>query len=174
MAIQDFLDFPQVGVVFKDLSPVWANPSLRTKAVNAVAEWIQSTGSTPTAISGIESRGFLLGMSLADWMNVPFVALRKAGKLPGPTVSESYELEYGTAVLECQVGAFNSSDEVLIHDDVLATGGTAGAALVNRSGAQLWGFSFLMSLNVLNGSERLQAKCPAARFHSLLSVQHEF
>jgi adenine phosphoribosyltransferase len=114
----------------------------------------------------------LLGISLADRMNVPFVAFRKAGKLPGPTVSESYELEYGTAVLERQVGAFDSSDEVLIHDDVLATGGTAAAAaaLVNRSGAQLWGFSFLMSLNVLNGSERLQAKCPAARFHSLLSV----
>ena len=169
MAIQDVPDFPQAGVVFKDLSPVWANPSLWTKAVNAVVEWIQSTGSTPTAIDGIESRGFLLAMSLADQMNVPFVALRKAGKLPGPTVSESYELEYGTAVLECQLGAFNSSDEVLIHDDVLATGGTAAAALVNRSGARLWGFSFLMSLNVLNGSERLQAKCPAVRFHSLLS-----
>lgn len=169
-AIQDVPDFPQPGVVFKDLSPVWANPSLRAKAVNVVAEWIQSTGSTPTAIAGIEIRGFLLGMSLADRLNVPFVAFRKSGKLPGPTVSGSYELEYGSAVLECQVGAFDSSDEVLIHDDVLATGGTAAAALVNRSGAQLWGFSFLMSLNVLNGSERLQAKCPAARLQSLLLV----
>ena len=102
----------------------------------------------------------------------PFVMLRKAGKLPGPTVSESYKLEYGTAVLEHQVGAFEPSNEVLIHDDVLATGGTAevSTALLNWSKAQLWGFSFLMSLNALNGSERLQAKRPAARFHLLLSV----
>ena len=170
-AIQDVPDFPQAGVVFKDLSPVWANPSLRAKAVNAVAEWIQSTGSMPTAIAGIESRGFLLGMSLADRLNVPFVALRKAGKLPGPTVSESYELEYGTAVLECQVGAFESSDEVLIHDDVLATGGTAtaAAALVNRSGSQLWGFSFLMSLNSFKWERAAAGELPRGTF-SLPSI----
>ena len=79
----------------------------------------------------------LLDMSLADRLNVPFVTLRKAGELPGPTVRESYELEYGTAVLECQVGAFDSSDEVLIHDDVLATNGTASAAaLLDHSWAQ--------------------------------------
>ena len=136
-AIEDVPDFPQAGVVFKELGPVWVNPNLRAKAVSAVAEWIQSTGSKLKAIADIESRVLLLDMSLADRLNVPFVTLRKAGELPSPTVRESYELEYGTAVLECQVGAFDSSDELLIHDDVLATNGTASAAaLLDHSGAQ--------------------------------------
>ena len=136
-AIEDVPDFPQAGVVIKDLGPVWVDPNLRAKAVSAVAEWIQSTGSTLKAIAGIESRGMLLDMSLDDRLNVPLVTLRKAGELPSPTVSESHELEYDTAVLECQVGAFDSSDEVLIHDDVLATNGTASSsASVDRSGAQ--------------------------------------
>jgi adenine phosphoribosyltransferase len=171
-AIQDFPDFPTEGIVFKDLSPVWANPVLRAEAVKAVSEWILASGILPTAIAGIESRGFLLGMSLADRLGLPFIAFRKEGKLPGSTVGQSYALEYGEAVLECQVDAFRPEDRVLIHDDVLATGGTAGAAasLVERSGAVLWGFSFLMSLNSLNGRERLQAKRPEARLHSLLSV----
>ena len=171
-AIEDVPDFPTEGIVFKDLSPVWADPVLRAEAVKAVSEWILASGTMPTAIAGIESRGFLLGMSLADRLGLPFIAFRKEGKLPGPTVGQSYALEYGEAMLECQVGAFRPEDEVLIHDDVLATGGTADAAasLVERSGAALWGFSFLLSLNSLNGRERLQAKRPEARLHSLLSV----
>lgn len=172
MAIEDIPDFPTKGIVFKDLSPVWANPGLRAEAVKAVSAGIVASGNMPTAIAGIESRGFLLGMSLADRLGLPFIAFRKEGKLPGPTVGQSYTLEYGEAVLECQKGAFGPEDRILVHDDVLATGGTADAAasLVERSGAVLWGFSFLMSLNVLNGKERLQTKHPEARFHSLVPV----
>lgn len=171
-AIEDVPDFPTKGIVFKDLSSVWANPGLRSEAVKAVSEWILESENTPTHIAGIESRGFLMGMSLADRLGLPFIAFRKEGKLPGPTIGQSYALEYGEAVLECQEGAFSPEDQILIHDDVLATGGTADAAasLVERSGAVLWGFSFLMSLKSLNGKERLRSKRPAARFHSLLSV----
>ena len=171
-AIEDVPDFPIEGIVFKDLSPVWANPVLRAETVKAVSDWILASDTIPTAIAGIESRGFLLGMSLADRLGLPFIAFRKEGKLPGPTLGQSYALEYGEAVLECQVGAFRPEDRVLIHDDVLATGGTAHAAasLVEHSGAVLWGFSFLMSLNSLNGRERLLVRRPEARLHSLLSV----
>ena len=172
MAIRDVQDFPNEGVVFKDLGPVWANPHLREEAVNAVALWAQSSGDKPTAIAGIESRGFFLGMSLADKLKLPFIALRKEGKLPGPTMSQPYALEYGSAVMECQIGAFNSEDKVLIHDDVLATGGTAEAAtvLVERGGAQLWGFSFLMRLSFLNGMERLKAIHPDMRIQTLVAA----
>lgn len=171
-AIEDIPDFPSKGIVFKDLNPVWANPGLRSEAVKAVSEWILALDKLPTAIAGIESRGFLLGMSLADRLNLPFIPFRKEGKLPGPTLGQAYALEYGEAVLECQAGAFCPEDRVLIHDDVLATGGTATAAasLVERSGAALWGFSFLMNLNFLNGMERLKVKRPDARIHSLVSV----
>ncbi len=171
-AIQDVPDFPKEGVVFKDLSPVWANPHLRGDAVHAVTQWIQSTGSMPTAIAGIESRGFLLGMSMADQLKLPFIALRKEGKLPGPTLRQSYALEYGSAVLECQTGAFRSEDRVLIHDDVLATGGTAeaAAALVECGGAKVWGFSFLMHLTFLNGMERLRELSPGTRFQALVTA----
>ena len=171
-AIEDVPDFPSKGIVFKDLSPVWAKPDLRMEAVKAVSEWILAADCMPTAIAGIESRGFLLGMSIADRLGLPFIALRKKGKLPGPTMGQSYALEYGKAELECQKGAFGPEDRILVHDDVLATGGTAHAAasLVERSGAALWGFSFLMSLNSLNGRERLAANCTEARLHSLLSV----
>ncbi|MGB1123018.1 MAG: adenine phosphoribosyltransferase, partial [Flavobacteriales bacterium] len=86
MAIEDVPDFPTKGIVFKDLSPVWANPGLRVEAVKAVSEWILASDILPTAIGGIESRGFLLGMSLADRLNLPFIPFRKEGKLPGPTL----------------------------------------------------------------------------------------
>ena len=148
MAIEDIPDFPTKGIVFKDLSPVWANPGLRAEAVKAVSAWIVASGNMPTAIAGIESRGFLLGMSLADRLGLPFIAFRKEGKLPGPTVGQSYTLEYGEAVLECQKGAFGPEDRILVHDDVLATGGTLKATneLAIRAGYEVVGNLVLVDL----------------------------
>ena len=127
----------------------------------------------PTAIAGIESRGFLFGMALAFELDLPFIALRKPGKLPGPVNQIEYELEYGRAALECQCGAFSNEDRVLVHDDVLATGGTAQAAgcLIEQSGAQVWGFSFVLELTFLNGTKGLQAGFRQAVRHSLACIE---
>ena len=170
---RDVLDFPTPGVVFKDLAPVWADVHLRNKALSVMTNWVRQQGSLPTAIAGIESRGFLFGMALACALDVPFIALRKAGKLPGPVHRIEYDLEYGSAALECQRDAFNSNDRILIHDDVLATGGTAHAAgsLVERSGAEVWGFSFVLELTFLNGAKQLKPGFGQALRQSLASIE---
>ena len=112
-------------------------------------------------------------MALACALEVPFIALRKAGKLPGPVRRIEYDLEYGSAALECQHDAFNSNDRILIHDDVLATGGTANAAgsLVERSGAEVWGFSFVLELTFLNGAKQLKLGFGQALRQSLASIE---
>jgi len=109
----------------------------------------------PTALVAMESRGFLLGMPLALELGIPFICIRKKGKLPGNVSGLSYSLEYGQAEIEIQTSALTSSDRVILHDDVLATGGTANAAaqLIHNTGAQLVAFSFLMELNFLKGRE---------------------
>lgn len=169
----DVPDFPKAGVVFKDLGPVWANATLRRESLAEIAKWVREQPSMPTAIAGIESRGFLFGMALAFELDLPFIALRKPGKLPGPVNRIEYELEYGRAALECQCGAFSAKDSVLVHDDVLATGGTAQAAghLIEQSGAAVWGFSFVLELRFLNGGKGLQAGFGQAVRHSLASIE---
>lgn len=170
---RDVLDFPTPGVVFKDLAPVWADVQLRKQCIASIVDWVRKQETWPTAIAGIESRGFLFGMALAHELELPFVALRKEGKLPGETYREEYALEYGTSALECQQTAFNPLDQVLIHDDVLATGGTAVAAgsLVGRSGAGVWGFSFVLELTFLNGARQVQSNFRPAPCHSLASIE---
>lgn len=158
--LRDVPDFPRRGVVFKDLSPVWADASIRSMALDEMEAWVRSHPQFPTAIVGIESRGFLLGVALADRLELPFIAFRKKGKLPGAVRSVNYALEYGEATLECQAHALNQGDRVLIHDDVLATGGTASAAgkLVKESGAEVWGYTFVLELTFLNGANQLNSQ----------------
>ena len=109
-------------------------------------------------VTGIESRGFLFGLALAQALNVPFVPIRKVGKLPYKTIQQSYDLEYGSATLEVHEDAFTPGQNVLIHDDLLATGGSAGAAaeLIQKCGGQVAGFSFLVGLNFLDGEDKLK------------------
>ncbi len=153
--IRDVADFPKPGIMFKDITPILENQKLCSAIVDG---FISELKHKPDAIAGIESRGFLFGMLLANKLNVPFVMIRKAGKLPYKTMSYEYALEYGTATIEMHIDALKKDWNVLIHDDLLATGGTAEAAaqLVKRQGAKVNGFSFVVELGFLNGKEKLK------------------
>ncbi|RZL46640.1 MAG: adenine phosphoribosyltransferase [Pedobacter sp.] len=153
--LRDVPDFPKPGIIFKDITPVLKDPSLCAAITEALAEQLKDV--KIDVVAGIESRGFLFGLALAQALNVPFVPIRKAGKLPYKTVQQSYSLEYGTATLEIHEDAFTPGQNVLIHDDLLATGGTVVAAskLVNLLQANVAAYSFLISLDFLNGKQRL-------------------
>jgi adenine phosphoribosyltransferase len=154
-AIRDIPNFPKEGIVFKDIMPVFADATLTKKMILEIGQELQSSGATK--IAGLESRGFLIGAPLALSMELPFVCVRKKGKLPGVVLRKSYDLEYGQSEIEIQADAFGPSDRVIIHDDVLATGGTALAAkeLIESTGAKVIGFSFLMEVELLKGREKL-------------------
>ncbi|MEM6629467.1 MAG: adenine phosphoribosyltransferase [Bacteroidota bacterium] len=160
-------DFPEQGISFKDISPIFLNPDLVSQMIPALAEPWQGQG--VTKVIGIDSRGFLMGPQLAQNLNAGFVMVRKKGKLPPETISISYELEYGKAVLESTAQAISSKDRIIIHDDLLATGGTAFAAakLAQKLGAEILGFSFLIHLEFLKGAQKLLAVNP--NIHSLVS-----
>lgn len=153
--VRDIPDFPKPGILFKDITPLLANPSLLRRATSAMAAPFLSAGITHVAV--IESRGFLLGAPIAIELNAALIPIRKAGKLPFETASVEYALEYGTDRLEIHRDACNSGAHVLIVDDVLATGGTAGAAgeLIRGLGATVAGYSFLMALSFLHGEKRV-------------------
>ena len=154
--IREVPDFPIKGVLFKDMSPVFHDPKLvREVTSELVARW---RGYGITKVIGIESRGFLFGPAIANELNAGFVMVRKKGKLPPDTDEISYSLEYGSATIEVVKDAFNSHDKVLVHDDLLATGGTAAAAaeLAQLKGAEVIGFSFLISLSFLCGEDLLR------------------
>jgi len=155
-AIRAVPDFPKPGVLFRDITPVLEDPLLCRAAVEGFRAAIQDTA--VDAIVGIESRGFLFGMPLALAMAVPFITVRKKGKLPWKTVSHKYDLEYGSAEVEMHVGAVRPGMRVMVHDDLLATGGTAAAAaeLVRSQGGTVTVFSFLVELSFLHGMERLK------------------
>ena len=159
--VVDVPDFPQPGVVFKDISPLLADHVAFAGAVNAiVAHHIQMLGtSTIDKVVGIEARGFIIAAPVAYHFGAGFVPVRKKGKLPGPTFEAAYALEYGEAVLQVQRDAFTPGDRVLIVDDVLATGGTvaATAELVRQAGGRLMGVSVLLELSFLQGRQRLSA-----------------
>ncbi len=154
-AIRIVKDFPKPGISFKDVTPIFLSPTLMRESVSAWVREFKDAG--VTKVVGVESRGFLLGPALAMELDAGFVLLRKKGKLPGPNLNASYDLEYGSAELEIPVGALGDGDTVLLHDDLLATGGTAAAAagLCVRSGARLAGFAFLVHLTELGGAEKL-------------------
>ncbi len=154
-AIRDVPDFPKPGIMFKDITPIMLDASLSKDLVAHLAELYKDNGIDK--IAGIESRGFLLGYPLAMALNIPFVLIRKAGKLPYHKLSHSYDLEYGSATIEIHVDAIKAGERILIHDDLLATGGSAGAAaeLIQKCGGEVAGFNFLVALNFLNGAEKL-------------------
>jgi len=151
--IRDVPDFPEPGIVFRDVSPLLAMPSAFERVVAELSAGVVDVD----AVVGIESRGFILGAPVALHTGAGFVPARKAGKLPGECVSVAFALEYGEAVLELQAGAIEAGQRVLIVDDVLATGGTAAAAaaLVEQLGGEVVGLSFLIELVALRGAERL-------------------
>lgn len=153
--IRDVVDFPKLGIVFKDITPIMLNPTLSKEIIAHLVEIYKNKGITK--IAGIESRGFLFGYPLAMELNIPFVLIRKAGKLPYHKVSHSYDLEYGSATIEMHVDAVSANDNILIHDDLLATGGSAAAAaeLITKCGGHIAGFNFLVGLDFLNGQEKL-------------------
>lgn len=124
--IRDIPDFPQPGIIFKDITPVLKDQALCSQIVDAFVDRLGHM--EIDVIAGIESRGFLFGMMLANRLNVPFIPIRKQGKLPFKTISESYKLEYGQATIEVHEDAFPAGTKVLLHDDLLATGGTVVAA----------------------------------------------
>lgn len=154
--IRDVPDFPKPGILFKDITPILHNPQLCTQIVNAFADKLRAE--KIDAIVGIESRGFLFGFALANKLNVPFVLVRKAGKLPYKKIAYEYDLEYGSAKVEMHEEEIKKGWNVLIHDDLLATGGTAEAAakLIAMQGGTVAGFAFLVGLGFLNGDEKLK------------------
>ena len=167
--IVDIPDYPEPGVVFKDVTPVVADPEAFGEMIDDLAEHFAGRG--VTKVMGAEARGFIVGAAVAYKLGAGFVAARKPGKLPRETISESYELEYGTNSLEVHADAFMPDDVVLIVDDLIATGGTAAAMvrLVERSGARLEGLGFFMELSFLDPRPVL-AEVTDAEVFSLVTI----
>jgi len=156
--VRDVPDFPTPGVMFKDITPLLADPDAFASVVEAMAERGRTIGNGPVdAVVGMEARGFILAAPVALALGAGFVPVRKAGKLPGPTYAVSYALEYGEATLEVHRDGLSPGDRVLLVDDVLATGGTVAATvdLVAQCGAEVVGVVVLLELAFLSGSARL-------------------
>lgn len=169
--IRDVPDFPEPGIMFKDITPLLADPAAFAAVVDAFCSYAGPAGLGPVdKIVGIEARGFILAAPVAIQLGVGFVPVRKQGKLPGVTLTGSYALEYGEATIEVVTDAFAVGDRVLVIDDVLATGGTAEATidLVRRAGAEVVGLSVLLELSFLAGRARLAAA--GDDVHALITV----
>ncbi len=153
--IRDVENFPKPGIIFKDITPVLGDAVLCREITTELAQ--RYSDQDIHAVAGVESRGFLFGLMLACELNIPFVPIRKSGKLPFRTISHSYDLEYGSATMEIHEDAIEKNWNVLIHDDLLATGGTASAAasLIKALNGNVHGFSFLIDLSFLNGTNHL-------------------
>lgn len=167
-AVRNIPDFPSPGIQFKDITPILSDKDLLTQSVEALARPFLEAG--VTKVLGIEARGFILGGMIARRLDAGFIPVRKKGKLPHTIVNADYELEYGADSIEMHADALGSSDTVLIHDDVIATGGTAAAAgrLVKESEARLAGFAFLIELAFLKGRAALEND---VRIHSVLQYE---
>jgi len=153
--IRNVPDFPKPGINFKDITPLFQKADLVKKIVDELYLKYRDIG--VEGVAGIESRGFLIGVPLALALEVPFILIRKKGKLPYHTVSHQYSLEYGTAEIEMHVDAVKPNQKILIHDDLLATGGSASGAaeLITGQGASLIGFNFIIELDFLHGAKNL-------------------
>lgn len=154
--IRDVPNFPKEGVLFKDITLLHQNPNALKETTSALFELLE--GQKIDKVVGMESRGFIFGPLLAQKLNAGFVPIRKPGKLPSETLSETYDLEYGTDTLEIHFDAIKKGDKVLVHDDVLATGGTANAAckLIERLGGEIVQCNFLIELTFLNGDSKVE------------------
>ncbi|MFD0313754.1 adenine phosphoribosyltransferase [Streptomyces flavalbus] len=168
--IRDVADYPEPGVMFKDITPLLADPAAFGALTDALAEI--AVRENATKVVGLEARGFILGAPVAVRAGVGFIPVRKAGKLPGATLSQAYDLEYGSAEIEIHAEDLSADDRVLVVDDVLATGGTAEASLelIRRSGAQVAGVAVLMELSFLGGRPRLESSLAGAPLESLLTI----
>ncbi|WP_420400453.1 adenine phosphoribosyltransferase [Flagellimonas sp.] len=153
--IRDIEDFPKPGVTFKDITPLLNNPEALNKACESLLSMLE--GLSIDKVVGVDSRGFIFAPMLASKLGAGFVPVRKKGKLPYKTLAESYSLEYGVDALEIHTDAINRGEKVLVHDDVLATGGTAKAVckLVEQLGGEVVQCNFLIELGFLNGAEKL-------------------
>jgi len=154
--IRDIPDFPKEGIVFKDITPLLQDAQALRYAIDQLAEF--GVGKKIDVVLGAEARGFILGAALAYTLGAGFIPARKPGKLPHTTVSAEYDLEYGTDSLEIHSDAITPGTRVLVHDDLLATGGTARAKcdLVEKMGGEVVGVSFIIELSFLNGREKLK------------------
>jgi adenine phosphoribosyltransferase len=153
--IRDIVDFPKPGIIFKDITPLIADPATLRLSVHQLIH--PFLGRNINAVAGMEARGFVFGSLVAWELGLPFIPLRKPGKLPYNVQSVSYDLEYGSATLEAHVDAFSPNDRVLVIDDLLATGGTAMASceLIEKLGAKVEACAFVVELDFLEGRERL-------------------
>ncbi|WP_018570225.1 adenine phosphoribosyltransferase [Streptomyces sp. PsTaAH-124] len=168
--IRDVTDYPEPGVVFKDITPLLADPAAFSALTEALADIATRQGATK--VVGLEARGFILGAPVALRAGLGFIPVRKAGKLPGATLRQSYDLEYGSAEIEVHAEDLTAADRVLVVDDVLATGGTAEASLqlIRRAGAGVAGVAVLMELGFLQGRARLGTALDGAPLEALLQV----
>lgn len=162
--IRDVPDYPEPGVIFKDITPILSHAEVFSHLIGVMADPFRDSG--VTQVAGIEARGFTLAAPIALELGAGFIPVRKPGKLPSKTVGEDYALEYGTDRLEVHVDAADAGDRVLLVDDVIATGGTAAAALrlISRIGAEPVGFSVFIELAFLSGRNSL----PEIPYHALL------
>ena len=154
-AVRDVVDFPQPGIIFKDITPILANATLFRQSISMLCD--TAGGVKIDKVVGIDSRGFIFAAAVADRIGAGFVPVRKKGKLPWKTLQTAYSLEYGEAIIELHQDAIQPGESVLLVDDLLATGGTAEAAvkMLDELGANLVGISFLIELSFLKGRERL-------------------
>ncbi|MGX1502463.1 UNVERIFIED_CONTAM: adenine phosphoribosyltransferase [Streptomyces graminofaciens] len=168
--IRDVADYPKPGVMFKDITPLLADPVAFTALTEAFTEFCVRHGATK--IVGLEARGFILAAPVAVRAGMGFIPVRKAGKLPGATLSQAYELEYGTAEIEVHAEDLSAGDRVMVIDDVLATGGTAEASLelIRRAGAVVAGVAVLMELGFLGGRARLEPALAGAPLEALITI----
>ena len=155
-AIREVHDFPKSGINFKDITTLLLDPILSNEIIDAFIERLKAK--QIDAIVGVESRGFLFGFLLANKMGIPFIPIRKVGKLPGETLKYKYDLEYGSAEVEIHKSDVKKERNIVVHDDLLATGGTACAAaeLIQKLGANVAAFTFIVSLDYLKGNEKLE------------------
>ncbi|MFF9196187.1 adenine phosphoribosyltransferase [Streptomyces sp. NPDC014779] len=168
--IRDVPDYPKPGVLFKDITPLLADPEAFTALTDKLAGLCAAQGATK--IVGLEARGFILAAPVAVRAGLGFIPVRKAGKLPGATLRQAYELEYGTAEIEVHAEDLAAGDRVMVIDDVLATGGTAEACieLIRRAGAEVAGVAVLMELGFLPGRARLEPALGGAPLTALITV----